>query len=235
MIAGHYRIAADPFQVAHDLGLGTRAATGDDIVRAANRLGLRCRVLRNQKLKRLADCPTPAIMRFKDGGYRILLLRLPDGRLRVGDPVSRIASEDPPDKVAEQWDGELIQVTRRWGGVGADPSTFSFSWFLPSIWRYRVPLSHVIIASFFIQAFALITPLFFQVVIDKVLVHKGMSTLVVMVVGLAAIGLFDVTLQFLRAYALNHTTSRIDVELGSRLFDHLLRLPLAYFETRPAG
>ncbi len=71
--------------------------------------------------------------------------------------------------------------------------------------------------------------------IDKVLVHKSVSTLIVVVVGLALIGVFDVTLQYLRTFALNHTTSRIDVELGARLFDHLLRLPLGYFETRPAG
>jgi ATP-binding cassette, subfamily B, bacterial HlyB/CyaB len=77
--------------------------------------------------------------------------------------------------------------------------------------------------------------LFFQVIIDKVLLHKGMSTLVGVVIGLLLIGLFDVVLQFLRTYALSHTASRIDVELGSRLFDHLLRLPLSYFETRAAG
>src|SRR5271170_7332347 len=145
------------------------------------------------------------------------------------------ANDVSVEDVAAAWDGEIILVTRRWGGAGFDPSTFGFRWFLPSIWRYRVPLAHVLIASLFVQLFALITPLFFQIVIDKVLVHKGLSTLIVIVVGLAAIGLFDVTLQYLRAYALNHTTSRIDVELGARLFDHLLRLPLGYFETRPAG
>lgn len=116
-----------------------------------------------------------------------------------------------------------------------DPVTFGFSWFLPSIWRYRRPFGHLLIASLFIQLFALVTPLFFQVVVDKVLVHRGESTLLVVVVGLFLIGLFDVILQYLRSYALNHTTSRVDVELGSRLFDHLLRLPLSYFETRAAG
>src|SRR6202012_5237964 len=97
------------------------------------------------------------------------------------------------------------------------------------------PLTHVLVASLFVQLFALVTPLFFQIVIDKVLVHKSQSTLIVVVAGLALVGIFDVTLQYLRSFALNHTTSRIDVELGARLFDHLIRLPLAYFETRPAG
>jgi len=234
-IAGHYRIAADPFQLAHDLGLGARTARGEDLVRAARRIGLKSRLLQRQGVKRLASAPAPAILRMKDGSYRVLALRLPDGRLRVGDPITRIAKDDTPETVAETWDGEIILVTRRWGGTGVDPATFGFRWFLPSIWRYRTPLAHVLIASLFVQLFALITPLFFQIVIDKVLVHKGMSTLIVIVVGMAAIGVFDVTLQYLRTYALSHTTSRIDVELGSRLFDHLLRLPLAYFETRATG
>jgi subfamily B ATP-binding cassette protein HlyB/CyaB len=93
----------------------------------------------------------------------------------------------------------------------------------------------VLLASFFVQAFALITPLFFQVIIDKVLSHKGYDTLLVLVGGLAVIGLFDVILQYLRSYALSHTTNRIDVELGRRLFAHLFHLPMSYFETRAAG
>ena len=77
--------------------------------------------------------------------------------------------------------------------------------------------------------------MFFQVVVDKVLAHKGYSTLFVLVTGLAVLGIFDVLLQHLRTYALSHTTNRIDVELGRRLFHHILRLPIGYFETRPAG
>ena len=93
----------------------------------------------------------------------------------------------------------------------------------------------MLIASLFVQLFGLATPIFFQLVVDKVLVHKGMSTLVVLVVGMVTLGLFETVLQFLRTYTLSHTTNRIDVELGRRLFHHLFRLPLAYFETRPAG
>jgi ATP-binding cassette, subfamily B, bacterial HlyB/CyaB len=234
-IAAHYRIVVDPFQLAHDLGLGTRTASAEDIVRAATRTGLKSRLLTGQQFKRLGSVPAPAILRMRDGGYRILALRLSDGKLRIADAVTRVAIDLTGEQVAEVWDGAIILLTRRWRGPGVDPATFGFRWFLPAIWRYRSPLAHVLLASFFVQLFALITPLFFQIVIDKVLVHKGLSTLVVIVVGLAAIGIFDVTLQFLRSYALSHTTSRIDVELGSRVFDHLLRLPLSYFETRPTG
>ncbi len=233
-VAGHYRIAADPYQLAHDSGL-EQPAKAEDIIRAAQRLGFKARVQRNQKTKRLESTLLPAIIRLIDGSFGVLAARLPDGRLRVASPLTRTFKDATPEALSDLWDGEIVLLTRRIGGPGVDPKTFGLRWFLSSIWRYRKPLSHVLVASFFIQLFALVTPLFFQIVIDKVLVHKGMSTLTVIVIGLAGIGVFEVTLQYLRSYALSHTTSRIDVELGSSLFDHLLRLPLSYFETRAAG
>ncbi len=235
LIAGHFRIPMDPQQVSHDLGLGTRLAEGSDIVRAARRIGLRARLLTGQKTQRLETCPIPAIVKGKDGRFVVLLQRGADGRLRVGDPVARTQAVLSPEALAEKWAGDIILLTRRWGGPGIEPGNFGFQWFKPSLWRYRKPLAHVLIASLFVQLFALATPLLFQVVIDKVLVHKGLSTLIVIISGMVLIAIFDTLLQFLRAYTLTHTTSRIDVELGSRLFDHLLRLPMAYFETRATG
>lgn len=234
-VAGHYRIAVDPVQVRHHLGLGQSQSTSEDIVRAANQLGLKAKIVHSQSIGRLMRAPTPAIFRTRDARFLVLIAKHGDQKFRVGDPVTRSVREETAESLAEIWTGELILVTRRFGGAGIDPAVFGFQWFRPSLWRYRKPLAHILLASAFVQLFALVTPLFFQVVIDKVLVHKGLSTLIAIVVGLVALGLFEVILQYLRSYVLNHTTSRIDVELGSRLFDHLLRLPLAYFETRPAG
>ena len=93
----------------------------------------------------------------------------------------------------------------------------------------------MLLASFFLQLFALITPLFFQVVIDKVLVHRGMTTLDVLAIGLLAVSVFEVVLGGLRTCLFSHTTNRIDVSLDARLFDHLLRLPLGYFQARRVG
>lgn len=89
--------------------------------------------------------------------------------------------------------------------------------------------------SFALQLFALVTPLFFQVVMDKVLVHHGLTTLDVIAAGLLGIMLFESALSGLRSYVFAHTASRIDVELGSRLFRHLINLPLAYFQARRVG
>jgi len=235
LIAGYYHTAADPAQLRHQLALTGRMAGAEDIVRGANFLRLKSRILKGVTAKRLAATPFPAIIGLKDGAFGVLGVGSARGRARLIDPVSRAAQELAIEEIAALSTGELVLITRRLGGAGIDPNTFGFRWFWPSLLRYRRPLAHVLVASLFVQLFALATPIFFQLVVDKVLVHKGMSTLVVLVVGMVTLGLFETILQFLRSYTLSHTTNRIDVELGRRLFHHLFRLPLAYFETRAAG
>jgi ATP-binding cassette, subfamily B, bacterial HlyB/CyaB len=235
LIAGYYRVASDPAQLRHQLALTGRTVEPEDLVRAANLLQLKSRIVRRVNAKRLTAIPYPAIMELKDGGFAVLGIASDNGRVRIIDPLTHSAKEIPLDEVESISSGSMLLVTRRLGGAGVDPHTFGFRWFWPSIIRYRRPLAHVIVASLFVQLFALATPIFFQLVVDKVLVHKGMSTLVVLVLGMVTLGLFEAVLQFLRAYTLSHTTNRIDVELGRRLFHHLFRLPLAYFETRAAG
>jgi len=101
--------------------------------------------------------------------------------------------------------------------------------------KCRRLLSEVLLASFFLQLFALVTPLFFQVITDKVLTHRGYTTLDVLVFGLITVSIFETILGGLRTYVFSHTTNRIDVELGARLFRHLIALPIAYFEARRPG
>ncbi|KAA9383047.1 type I secretion system permease/ATPase [Neorhizobium galegae] len=234
-VAAFYRIASDPDQLQHELALKGRQSENQDILRAARLIGMKARSLTGVTEARLAKIPTPAIVRIEGAGFHVYGGVNPNGRARLVDPVTRTDRELPLKELLAATGGEVILIARRLGGDGLDPREFGFKWFVPSLWRYRRPLAHVLLASFFIQIFALVTPLFFQVVIDKVLAHKGYSTLFVLVGGIAIIGLFDVVLQHLRTYVLSHTTNRIDVELGQRLFHHLLRLPLGYFETRSAG
>jgi subfamily B ATP-binding cassette protein HlyB/CyaB len=208
-------------------------AQAEDVVRGANALQLKSRILRGVTAKRLGAIPYPAILGLKKGGFAVLGAGSTKGMARLVDPIARTAQELSVEDIAALSSGELVLITRRFRGVGVDPTTFGFRWFWPSILRYRRALAHVLVASLFVQLFALATPIFFQLVVDKVLVHKGVSTLIVLVVGMVTLGLFETILQFLRTYTLSHTTNRMDVELGR--FHHLFRLPLAYFETRPAG
>ncbi len=234
-IAAYYRIAADPIHLQRELALVGRDAGVTELIRASGLIGLKARRVTRTTEKQLFATPTPAIATLRDGGFVVFGGRLPDGRFRIVDPVTSIDRALTLEEFQRDIEPELLLVGRKVGGAGFDPKSFGFRWFLPSIWRYRKPLAHVLLASLFVQVFALVTPLFFQVVVDKVLSHKGYSTLIVLTIGIVVVGLFDVILQYLRTYALTHTTNRIDVELGQRLFRHLLRLPLSYFETRAAG
>src|SRR5437868_3702562 len=132
------------------------------------------------------------------------------------------------------WDGRLVLMARRAGLIDLS-RRFDITWFLGAIHKYRRLLGEVLVASFFLQLFALVSPMFFQVVIDKVLVHRSMGTLDVLAVGLLGISLLEAILGTLRTYLFAHTTNRIDVELGARLFRQLLALPIAYFQARRVG
>lgn len=236
LIAGYYRIAADPVAMRRDLGLSGRPAGVDEVLRAAGSVGLKARtVAKGLTVERLASVPIPSILELADGSFAVFGGRTVSGEFRLVDPLTRAPRLVGAEDFAATPPTRLVLVQRRLIGPGIDPATFGFRWFLPSIWRYRRPLAHVLLASLLVQIFALVTPLFFQVVVDKVLVHRSWSTLTVLAIGLIAIGAFDVVTQYLRGWALSHTTNRIDVELGRRLFAHLLDLPLGYFETRSAG
>ena len=234
IVAAFHHIPSDVRQISHELGLGHRPATPADIVRAAKMIGLKSRILLRQTAARLGSAPLPAIIGLNDGTYAVLGRKQADGNFRVLDPLTRQLRIEKEEDLLASWNGTIILATRRPSLEGA-PGQFGLSWFRPSIWRYRYPLTSVMVASLFVQLCGLITPVFFQITIDKVLVHKGYATLYLVVAGLVIIGFFQSTLQYFRTYILSHTTSRIDVELGVKLFDHLLRLPLSYFETRAAG
>jgi subfamily B ATP-binding cassette protein HlyB/CyaB len=233
-IAAYFRIVATPVQLRRELSLHDRPVTAEDIVRAAQLIGLKARIVLSPDQDRLAALPAPTILLNSFGRFEVYGGRLPSGDYRLVDPETRVDRALPLGELAVLARAAIL-VSRKLGGAGVDPQSFSLKWFLPSIWRYRRPLGHVLLASLFVQIFALVTPLFFQVVIDKVLSHKSYDTLFVLVGALAVLGLFEVALQYLRTYALSHTTNRIDVELGRRLFHHLFHLPMAYFETRSAG
>src|SRR5262249_23100963 len=137
------------------------------------------------------------------------------------------------DQFEAAWNGHLVLMTRR--DLLSLSSRFDIGWFLHAMRKYKHMLGEVLVASFFLQMFGLVSPLIFQVVIDKVLVHQNLSTLDVLLLALVGMSVFEAILSVLRTYVFAHTTNRIDVELGARLFRHLLALPLAYFQARRAG
>jgi subfamily B ATP-binding cassette protein HlyB/CyaB len=134
----------------------------------------------------------------------------------------------------ERWMGELILFASR-ASLAGEMAKFDFTWFIPAIVKYRKLLGEVLLISFVLQLIGLATPMFFQVVMDKVLVNHAMKTLNVIAIGLICATVFDAVLTGIRTYVFAHTSSKIDVELGARLFKHLLNLPISYFQARRVG
>src|SRR5271163_716850 len=225
-------VASTPEQLAHQLDLGRRPMTPSDMLRGAKRIGLKARLV-STRPERLARTPLPAIALGRDG-RAFVLAKLADGQALIQDPAEKRPATLSLDELAARWDGRLVLMARR-AGIGELARRFDVTWFMGALHKYRWLLGEVLVASFFLQLFALITPLFFQVVIDKVLVHRGLSTLDVIVIGLVVVSLFESILTAIRTYVFSHTTNRIDVELGARLFKHLVALPISYFQARRAG
>jgi ATP-binding cassette, subfamily B, bacterial HlyB/CyaB len=250
-LARFHQIAADPATLAHQLGIAATDIIGtDDLLRAAKHLGLKAKLSRTRS-DRLALTPLPALAvmpaHSDDNSPRILILAQCDGKrvlLQQPGGDSTAPHIEALEDFAARWapsgtglsanTGELILITSRAAQAGA-LAKFDFSWFIPSLIKYRKLLGEVLLISFMLQLFGLVSPLFFQVVMDKVLVHKGMTTLDVLIIGLVIVVIFESVLNALRAYVFSHTTSRIDVELGARLFRHLVQLPLAYIQARRVG
>jgi len=232
VLARFYGLACDPEQLRHQFAVTGQPFGEPEILRAAKHLGLKAGTVESD-WSRLPAIALPVLAALKDNRY-VVVARADAERVLVHDPL-----EPRPILVLRatfeaSWTGRLILFTKR-AGLRPEDRKFDFTWFIPAIVKYRKLLGEVLVASFFIQLFALVTPLFFQVVVDKVLVHKATTTLHVIAIGMLAVVLFETILGALRAYLFSHTSSRIDVALGAQLFKHMLRLPIAYFESRRVG
>ncbi|MEM1020013.1 MAG: type I secretion system permease/ATPase, partial [Pseudomonadota bacterium] len=232
LILNYLKVSASSDQLRHATGTGSQGMTAQDIVRATKQLGVRARK-KSVKIEALQGLPLPAIGADTDGNF-FILAQVSDDKVLTQSPLEESPRVFELAEFGAYWSGELILMTTRESVVG-QARRFDVSWFIPALVRYRGLLGEVLAASFFLQLLALLTPIFFQVVIDKVLVHKGLTTLDVMMLGLVVVSVFEVLMGGLRTYVFSHTTNRVDVELSSKLFRHLLQLPLGYFQSRRVG
>ncbi|MBW4658757.1 MAG: peptidase domain-containing ABC transporter [Drouetiella hepatica Uher 2000/2452] len=173
----------------------------------------------------------PAIVQWQ--GSFALLYEITEREMVIAVPELGLVRRKPADFVetwGEQGEVLLLKSTRQ-----TPQKRFGLDWFLPSIKRHRRVLIEVFVASFFVQLFNLANPLMIQVIIDKVIIQKSADTLHVLGILLLVLAVFEAILSSLRTYLFVDTTNRIDMTLGSEIIDHLLRLPLRYYERRPVG
>lgn len=236
LLAKFLGVPADADQLVHERGRGDDPWSLEDLVRSSKRLGLIAQI-KSVTVEELAALPLPALAETTMGGAFILLKIEIDTRVPRA-LIQRSGSNRPEvlshSELEEHFGGRVMLITSRERLAGVT-RPFDISWFIPALVKYRRPLRDVLIASFFLQLMGLVSPIFFQLVIDKVLVHQSMTTLNVLAFGLATILIFETILSGLRNWLFAHSTNRVDSELSSRMFRHLLNLPLSYFEVRRVG
>lgn len=238
-LAQFHQITANPKKLHHLYGMEDQPFNDIRLLQAAASL---CLKAKNMTIALGAVKPgnLPCIAKNKDGTYFILAKIASDASGKVTSVLVHDLREQRPEALEledfnQRWSGNLILLTKNTNLADALAKKFDVSWFLPSLVKYRKLFAEVLIASFVLQLFALVTPFFFQVVMDKVVVHRGFSTLNVLAVGFFIAVVFEAFIGGFRNYLFSHTTNRVDIELGARLYNHLLALPLPYFECRQIG
>ncbi len=260
LMANLHGVAADPEKLRHEFGHAPFSR--QIILLAAKWLGMSAKLV-VQYPARLDRTPLPCVAVARDGRFFILgKVDLPTTEDNKGATQIALSETDTPAEVPptsspsagrvliqqagqppevlgmaafkEMWSGELIFFTSKASFAG-EMAQFDFTWFIPAIVKYRKLLGEVLLLSLVLQLIGLVTPLFFQVVMDKVLVNHAMKTLTVIAIGLTVTIFFEAAFTALRTYVFAHTSSKIDVELGARLFRHLLNLPVSYFQARRVG
>ena len=234
MMASFHGIAADEAQLRHEFGCA--GFDTQTLMLAAQRLGLTVKRVR-QPVERLDHAPLPAIVIDQTGRYFIVAKY--DASTAASPKMLIQRPGEPPTVLMltdflALWSGEMIFFTSK-ASLAGEIAKFDFTWFIPAIVKYRKLLNEILLISLVLQIIGLVTPMFFQVVMDKVLVNHAMKTLNVIAIGLICATLFEAVLSAIRTWVFAHTSSKIDVELGARLFRHLLNLPLAYFQARRVG
>ena len=227
-----FGMPGDVAAIRHEFGEAEKLLGSKDVLRAARKFGLKSRSIKTT-WERLRKTSLPAIAQTHNGDF-FVLGQIAEDKILIQSPSSNKPQTLSRKEFENIWNEEVILITQRAPILGKG-GKFDISWFIPVLLRYKRIFSEVIVASFFLQVFALVSPLFFMVIIDKVLVHRGLTTLDVLVFGLLVVSVFEVLLGLLRTYIFSHTTNRVDVELGAKLFDHLLKLPLSYFQARRTG
>ena len=232
-----HRIAVDPAQLRHTLGHFRGLDAGDLIRLGKQQDGVRARAMRTSYDK-LERTPLPALANGPNGWFLI-------GRVAGDEALVQLAVPEPGtqglpirkltrEQLEAQWSGELVLVTTR-ESIGGAGKRFDVSWFVPQIVKYRRLIGEVLLITLALNLLGLAAPLFFQNVVDKVLVHDTLDTLTVLAIGYVAVSIWETVFGWLRTRLYSETSQKIDVELGAKLFRHLLGLPIGYFEARRVG
>ncbi|MEK1894325.1 MAG: peptidase domain-containing ABC transporter [Rhizobium sp.] len=240
LVARHHGVDLSPERLQHDYAVDERPVEVRQLLRMAKDAGLRARQisLNWSSLLQLGEA-FPVLAQLENSNWVVIAgpaMGEEEAKIRVLDPLA-----ERPDFIllneeqfTRSWRGSVVMLKRNYTLHDAD-QPFGFRWFIPEIIKQRSFFRDVALAAIVLYGLGLTTPIFFQLVIDKVLVHQSYATLTVLTAGIAIALVFDAAFSFLRRYLLLYATNRIDIRIATRTFGHLLNLPIALFEQASAG
>ena len=203
------------------------------LLRAAKDLGFKARAVRYGESTLPAELPLPAIVVLRDSSH-LVLLRYDSEKVVLLDAVHGKTIVMPVANFSQLWDGELVLLAKR-VRLLSEIRQFGISWFLPVVMKYRRFFGQVLFISLLLQIFGLVTPLFTQVIIDRVLTHRSAATLDILLVGMLLVGIFQAGMTAIRSYIFTHTTNKVNVVLSGQMFRHISSLPVRFFERWQVG
>lgn len=236
-IAAHFNIPADLRQLERAYIVDAKGADTVTLLRASKEIGLEARRFSGIAVEHLRRMPQPCVCALKNHTYVVLHGVNQQGALRIFDAQSGRDGWADPSKFAEIFTGEVVLFKRRFRmeKLKDKVEKFGFGWFLPVVAKYKNFLFKVLLLSLLLQVMGLLTPLFTQTIIDRVLTHRSVSTLDVLLSGMILVALFQQWMLALRSYLFVNTTNKIDVTLSQHLFRKVTELPVKYFDKWQVG
>ncbi|MBN9149230.1 MULTISPECIES: peptidase domain-containing ABC transporter [unclassified Nitrobacter] len=241
-VATHHGIDLSVERLKHTYAVGQEVVSQAMMLRMAKKAGLRARITRAdwQTLFNLGEAYPAAVQLTNDNWVVVTAAAAaPDGEqfVRVIDPLAERQNEPvivDRARFCANWSGVVLLVKRHNRSAG-EREKFGFRWFVPELLREWRLFADVAVAAILLYALGLVLPIFFQLVIDKVLVHESFTTLYVLAAGAIGALIFDAIFNFLRRYLMLYATNRVDIRVATKTFGHLLGLPVAFFEHISAG
>ncbi|MBN1956653.1 MAG: type I secretion system permease/ATPase [Desulfuromonadales bacterium] len=231
VVARINRIDVDIRAVAREFSLQD-LVTPEELLRIAGKFDFKAKLKELSVAKLTEAYPLPAIAVGRDGHYAVLLKNSEaDGKCLLFDPREKKTLSLLVVEVEERFNRFIVLRHKKINSQ----VVFGFGWFLQEIIKFKRIIGEVLLGSFVVQLFGLVTPLFTQVILDKVIVHRSLTTLDVLAIAFLAVAVFELLLNIARNYIFIHTAHKLDAKLGAKLFKHLLALPFRYFESRKVG
>lgn len=234
IIARMNNVDIDMRSIVREYAISSVDITPEELIRIAKNKGFKVKLKKNLKIKDFPkNYPLPAIVQLKNEDYLVILgIKHEENKVLTLKPLSNQPKVHIIDEFQEEIKDFVLVLSHK---ANVTDVKFGFKWFFNEIYKYKKIIAQVLLGSFVIQLFGLVTPLFTQVILDKVLVNRTISTLDVLAFAFVVVAIFELLLNLSRNYIFIHTTNKIDAKLGAKLFKHLFQLYYTYFETRQVG